>query len=277
MNSANRDAMTFPLTTAIVLAHNSSGTLQRCLDSFLTNGSQASFIHRVIIVENGSTDESRSIVQRFCKNHPFAEAILCERNLGTTATRNKAIKRVKTEQILLLDSDAYVTPEVVAILTDRLQEDSKIGIVSPRLQYANGRYQLSVDRFPTLLRKLQRYFFLRSLEVERYSETACVDYSISAAWLVRKQTFDEIGMFDEQIFFGPEDVELCMRLWKAGYKVVYEPSAVMIHDAQELSRSWIPNKYTFIHLRGLIRYFVKHRYILHVGRVKRKYKIPKND
>ncbi len=269
--------MTTPLTTAIVLAHNSSFSLPRCLESFLNDGSETGFIHRVLIVDNGSTDGSREIIQNFCAAHQFAEAILFEQNRGTTATRNAAIKLVDTEQILFLDSDAYITPEVVAIMTHRLQTDSKIAIVSPLLQYANGRYQLSVDRFPTLLRKIQRYFFLRKLEVKRYSQTTTVDYSISAAWLVRKQTLDVIGMFDEQIFFGPEDVELCMRVWKAGYKVVYEPSAVMVHDAQELSRSWIPNKYTFIHFRGLIHYFVKHGYFLNVGKVRRKYKIPDND
>ena len=83
-----------------------------------------------------------------------------------------------------------------------------------------------------------------------------------------------VGKFDEKIFYSPADVDYCMRVWKAGYQILYTPSAVVVHDAQELSRSRIPNKFTFSHDLGLLHYFKKHRYWFSSARVRKQYSIP---
>ena len=83
-----------------------------------------------------------------------------------------------------------------------------------------------------------------------------------------------VGNVDEKIFYSPEDVDYCMRVWKAGYQIVYAPSAVVVHDAQELSRSRIPNKFTFSHGLGLLYYFKKHQYWFSSARLRKQYSIP---
>src|SRR5690606_21095374 len=88
------------------------------------------------------------------------------------------------------------------------------------------------------------------------------DYAISAFWLFRRRLLDEVGYLDERIFYSPEDVDYCLRVWEAGYKVVYDPRVHAIHDAQEISRGFRMARFTWSHIGGLLYLFRKHRYML---------------
>ena len=79
-----------------------------------------------------------------------------------------------------------------------------------------------------------------------------------------KEVLNEVGLLDEKIFYSPEDVDYCIRVWKKGYTIDYFPDVKMIHDAQEISRgkAFKINFFTLSHLKGLIYLFLKHRYIL---------------
>ena len=87
-----------------------------------------------------------------------------------------------------------------------------------------------------------------------------VDYAISACWLITRECVDKTGLLDEEIFYSPEDVDYCIRVWKAGFTIVYLPHTQMVHDAQELSRGFKLSKFHFSHLAGLFYLFKKHRY-----------------
>ena len=90
-----------------------------------------------------------------------------------------------------------------------------------------------------------------------------VDYAISACWLLRKEIFFRVGLLDEKIFYSPEDVDYCIRVWKNGYQVHYVPQVSIVHDAQELSKpkGLFLNKFTFRHIKGLLYLFIKHKYV----------------
>jgi GT2 family glycosyltransferase len=117
--------------------------------------------------------------------------------------------------------------------------------------------------FPTVARKVQRYFALRSLE-QREPPTASgrVDYAISACWLLSARAVQATGLLDERIFYSPEDVDYCIRIWQAGFQVHYFPAVSVVHDAQEISRpkGFGINKFTVRHAKGLMYLFAKHRY-----------------
>ena len=89
-----------------------------------------------------------------------------------------------------------------------------------------------------------------------------VDYAISAFWLFHRSLLDKVGLLDEKIFYAPEDVDFCLRIWKAGYRIVYQPSACIIHHTQEISRGWKLNSAKINHLKGLVYFFIKHRYFM---------------
>jgi len=123
--------------------------------------------------------------------------------------------------------------------------------------------------FPTLGDKLVRRFpftFTRriSQEVELadwdHRSVRDVDYMIGACQVIRRTALMEVGLLDERIFYGPEDVDLCLRMHQAGWRVVYNPEAVVVHQERRVARSgW--SRLGWRHLRGLLYYFGKHRYL----------------
>ena len=187
--------------------------------------------------------------------------ILLPENTGTTYSRNRGLRECSGNYILILDSDAYIGADALRGLRDYLAANPGTGIAAPKLLYESGNFQLSVDRFPTLLHKLARFMFLRKMESysdNRETEPRDVDYAISACWLIRRDAFDAAGLLDEQIFYSPEDVDYCLQMWEAGYRVTYVPSVSVVHAAQELSRGFRLSKFHFSHLGGL--FYRKHRY-----------------
>ena len=263
-------------TTAVILSYNSEKTISKCLTTLLDGSPGNPVPERIIVVDNGSIDESCKVINSFVKNHPQIELISLDANYGTTYSRNKALELVESETVLVLDSDAYMSSEALTTLREQLAVSKSVGIIAPRLEYPDGRYQMSTDQFPTAIQKLKRYFFLRAMESKDRPPRATVDYAISAVWLLRTKTMRDVGNFDEKIFYSPEDVDYCMRVWKAGYQVVYEPAAVVVHDAQERSRSRIPNRFTFSHALGLLYYFRKHKYWFSPARLRKQHSIPSN-
>ncbi|MCK4486712.1 MAG: hypothetical protein KAU38_08130 [Desulfobacterales bacterium] len=71
-----------------------------------------------------------------------------------------------------------------------------------------------------------------------------------------------IGLLDEKIFYAPEDVDYCLRTWRVGYKVLYDSRVSAIHHAREISRGIRINRATISHIKGLLYYFMKHKYML---------------
>jgi GT2 family glycosyltransferase len=85
-----------------------------------------------------------------------------------------------------------------------------------------------------------------------------VDYAISAMWIFKRELLNRVGFLDEKIFYAPEDVDYCLRIWKCGWKVVFDPAVTCIHHTQEISRKRI-GRATFQHILGLLYYFKKHQ------------------
>jgi hypothetical protein len=79
--------------------------------------------------------------------------------------------------------------------------------------------------------------------------------------LFRREILSRLGGLDERFFYAPEDADFCASIWLSGWRVVYVSQAHAIHDARELSRRGIFNRFTLHHLVGLGRYFLKHRYL----------------
>ena len=260
--------------SAVVLSFNSFKYIEKCIKSLFDAFKKCDLKGEVIVVDNGSKDGSAEVLKRLQKEFSiYLKVIFQELNTGTTRSRNRAIKQARGNYILILDSDAYMNPEALKNLILYHENNLKVGLVAPGLVYPDGRFQLSVDVFPTLIRKIKRYYSLRSLEENSKCRPAGdVDYAISACWLLKKNVIKTVGLLDEKIFYSPEDVDYCIRIWKSGYEIHYLPQICVVHDAQEISRpkGFFINKFTVRHAKGLIYLFVKHRYIFSVEGLYRK-------
>lgn len=255
--------------SCVILSYNSARCIERCLESLAQAIDELRFDAEIWVVDNGSTDGSIRLISAMGEKHPMIRLISLERNYGTTSSRNKALSKSTGKQVLVLDSDAYMSAEALKGLSDHLHANQRVGLVAPKLIFPDGRPQLSVDQFPTVPRKIERVVRLRQIERRQKQDvTMEVDYAISACWMLSRQAVDAVGLFDEAIFYAPEDVDYCLRIWKAGYRIVYRPDCVVIHDAQERSRRLLPNRFTWLHLQGLAYYFYKHRYLWSAKRLR---------
>lgn len=249
----------------VILTWNSASYINTCLQTLLESLADENQDYEIFVVDNGSDDGSQGVIDTFQQQFPdIIKPIFLKSNTGTTYSRNLALKQAKGDYIAVLDSDVVLPKDIWQPLLEELDRGFDIGMVVPKLVYANGKFQKSTDDFPTILTKVRRYFFLKNMEEaegERQTiKKCCVDYAISAFWLMKKEVVERVGLLDEKIFYAPEDVDYCLRIWKAGYKIQYLASNTVIHDAQEISRGLRLNKSFFEHLKGLAYYFKKHGY-----------------
>lgn len=250
--------------SVIILTFNSQRYIRTCLESLIQAFSTLEKQYEIFVIDNGSIDQSKTIVNAVRSEYQAnIDLIALDRNTGTTFSRNIGLRKASGNNIIIMDSDAYANPQTIAAMANHLEQHPRCGMAVPRLTYPDGRFQISTDIFPTLSRKFQRMFFLKNMERETVVPTNgvhIVDYAISAFWMFPKKVLEQVGLLDEKIFYAPEDVDYCLRIWKAGYNIAYLPQYTLVHDAQELSRGFKINKFTLLHIKGLLYYFLKHRY-----------------
>jgi hypothetical protein len=250
----------------VILTWNSETYIKNCLDSIKTIENLNTSI---CVVDNGSSDHTKQII---VSHFPNVELITLKSNIGTTKSRNLALKKIPTDAnfICVLDSDTIVTSTAINALVSSLIQNERYGIAVPSMANANQEPQISCKKFPNLPIKFLKPMPLKKLEqigkhMENYDFSSNkpifeVDYGISACWMIKKSCFDAVGLLDENIFYAPEDVDYCLRTWKAGFKVIYVPSAHIVHDTQRISRKKYISHVNYEHIKGLLYFFHKHGY-----------------
>lgn len=253
--------------SVVILSWNSNKYIRTCLTTLLEDLDASGQQYEVFIVDNGSIDGTREELAIFESRYPGRiKPIYLATNTGTTYSRNLAIKQASGRIVVVMDSDIRVPRGAIGTLIERLYSSDRIGMVVPALYYPSGNLQKSTDRFPTLPSKVTRFFFLKHIEAREFRTHISVgvrdvEYAISAFWVLKREVMERIGLFDERIFYAPEDVDYCLRVWKGGYRIILDQNVAVTHDAQEISRGFRINRAKIQHLLGLIYYFRKHHYL----------------
>lgn len=248
----------------VILTWNSLEVIRACLAS-LPQG-LARFSREVIVVDNGSRDPTPAIFRR---EFPWMRLLINRRNLGVARARNQGIAVSQGEYIILLDDDTIVQPGALDVLIEYLETHPRVGLCGPKLVDVQGRLHFSCRLFPTVTDKVARRLpFPWARDLRRTTEMMewdhrtprAVDYVIGACQAIRRRALAQVGLLDERIFYGPEDVDLCLRLQQAGWSVVYQPQSVVIHRERRVTRSLL-SRLSWKHGWGVIYYFCKHRYL----------------
>lgn len=262
--------MNKPVVAFVVLSWNSQHYISNCLDAVLCCNSITPL---VLVVDNGSTDETSAILQQYEADHSEIICTFLPENFGTTISRNLALKNLPSDAnyVCILDSDTVINDQALATMVQILEQNPDIGIVGPTMMNSAGVTQLSGRNLPSLGIKLRKAAPLKGLQDEGaqmevpntpvVQDMQDVPYLLSACWLMPVSTIDTVGFLDENIFYAPEDVDYCLRVWQAGLRVVRCWNAQIIHEYQRLSHKKLFSKTNKEHLKGLVYYFKKHHYL----------------
>jgi GT2 family glycosyltransferase len=257
-----------PQLSFIILTWNSEKFLQACFTSIIKKCHEEHVSFEVIVIDNGSSDNSTQLVKQFGNDYPGNFILLdLDHNTGTTYPRNLGMKQAKGDILCILDSDTELGEGSLTEIFYHLQADQHCGLICPRLQLPDGSTQNSVKKFPTMLDKLIKIprilFGIQTGNHDFYADfpfqvTRPIDSAISACWFFRRGLIESVGYLDEKIFYSPEDLDYSLRVWKAGFKNLYYPEFTVLHHTQQITHRKPFSKTSRSHFWGLVYYYHKH-------------------
>lgn len=228
-----------PLELLVVIINYKTAKMTcECLESLLPELKDLN--SRVVVVDNNSQDNSVAYIQDWIEsvNTPKVRLIASEDNGGFAAGNNIGILSHNAENYLLLNSDTIVRSGAIQKLMATANGDVSIGLVSPRLEWLDGKPQescfnqhsiwsefLSSAKTGPLTKILKKYVVAKQVtDVTTESE-----WTSFACIMIRREVFEQIGLLDEGFFMYFEDAEFCYRARKAGWKIVNNPEAHVVH------------------------------------------------
>lgn len=232
------------LITVSVASYNTRELLRTCLTALLARQQEGEVDLQIIVADNGSSDGSVPMVR---DEFPTVELIETGANLGYGKANNRAFEQCRGEFFCPLNSDAEVQPGALSTLRDFLLAHPEVGAAGPKLIYPDGSPQASYGDDPTVAGIFREQTFLGAVlarvsptKVEPEPESAMdKDQIVGACQFVRTSAFREVGGYDPAFFMYHEDVDLNIRLRRAGWRVVYLPQAVVVHHLGASSqRRW---------------------------------------
>lgn len=250
-----------PRLSIVIVNFNGRGHLENCLASLAAHA--PAIAHEVVVVDNASTDGSAAIVDAF----PSARVLQLPRNVGFSAGNNAGIRATAGELVLLLNNDTVVPPGAIDALVARLDANPEAAIAGPRLIDGEGHAELSfgpmISPLGELRQKIVTRLHARGVKpVERWVERTTrreqhVDWVSGACLLVRRAVAEDAGLLDERFFLYTEDVDFCATVRAKGWKVLFTPSAEIVH-LRGRSRSTAARQSNAAYRRSHLAFYEKH-------------------
>ena len=250
--------------TIIIVSYNVRQDLVNCLRSI--KESQPCVEIEIVVVDNASTDGTVGIIK---KDFPEVVMIVNSENIGFSAANNQAIRIAKGRYLLLLNPDTIVHSQSLDNLVKVLDESPTAGACGPRIIDTDGKTCPSVGYVPTFRSVLYRKTIFRSLGIFRghyhklktdnfdYDRRSDVEQLSGAVLMVSRSLMKTIGLMDDSFFLYYEDVDLCLRIRKAGRRIVYVPESVITHIGGKSSAQVSAKKRIMVY-SSLLTYFRKH-------------------
>lgn len=252
-----------PDISVVIPSWNTQGLTRDCLRSLLRQDHGCRL--EVVVVDNGSHDGSPDMIER-----EFPEVVLIrnERNEYFSKACNQGAAVATGRYICYLNSDTIVTPEALGRMMAFLEHNPGYGAVAPRLDNPDGTVQPICRRFPKLIEvAIDQFGFERFEFARRYRDRAAmkdfdhlssadVEQPPGACLMMRRSDVDAIGGFDESMPLFYSDVDLCLRIWRAGRPIRFLAEARIFHVG---SASVVRHPlWRAEFMRNQVRYFRKH-------------------
>ncbi len=221
--------------SAVIVNYNTKEILRDCLANLKRNSPSL----EVVVVDNNSLDGSAKMVTQ---EFPEARLISFNKNKGLAAGNNAGLKKAKGEYVLFLGPDAFPESGAIEKIVAYMDKNPEVGICVGKVSLRDGKLDKDSHRgFPTPWVALTHFsgleklfpesklfggYFLGHKDLKKIHE---VDLCTSHFMFCRKKVFAEVGGWDEDFFVYGEDVDLCWRVKKAGWKIIYLPEAKVLH------------------------------------------------
>lgn len=222
--------------TAIVVNWNAGARLSQCVAALLD---QRGVELDILIVDNASSDDSLATLVAYGDR---VRVVQTGENLGFGRAINRGLAASDSAIALALNPDVALRSDAVKAMIDFLNAHPDVGMVGPRLKDADGRIIASCGDAPRLADEICRKFLLHklfpSLNFRRRSPATpeLVDWVTGACFAVRRRAIAAVDGLDEAIFMYYEDVDLGLRIQRAGWRVAYLPHALGTHIGGESSK-----------------------------------------
>jgi N-acetylglucosaminyl-diphospho-decaprenol L-rhamnosyltransferase len=248
----------------VIICWNDWKVIENCLRSIFEGTCGLDF--EVIVSDNGSTDGS---VERIQTQFPTVRVVENKANLGFAKGNNSGIRASRGEYVLILNPDTIVHDGSLQRWIAFAIRHPEGGAFGCRVHNPDGSYQESARPFPTVRRSLIAALGLRRVgylgpvfasdiylgwkgDTERL-----VDWQSGCCVMFRGDVLNSLGGFDERFFYHYEEVDLCHRVWEAGYPILFTPEASITHlGGQSVGR--FPIRFALETSRNRYRYFYKH-------------------
>lgn len=221
--------------TIIIVNYNSMAYLKKCLNSIIN--SQYKVNVEIFVSDNNSKDGSIDMVK-----NEFPQVFLVENknNLGYSGAANRAIRQSSGRYILILNNDIEVLDNPLDLMVERINRDSDIGLLGCMLLNSDKTLQQSFGYFKYgfISEAIQKFIFNRYRNenslmgrylVKTHKKFREVDWIRGACIMARRKAMEDVGLMDENYFMYFEEVDLCKRIWRKGWRICYFPDAKMIH------------------------------------------------
>jgi N-acetylglucosaminyl-diphospho-decaprenol L-rhamnosyltransferase len=215
----------------------------------------------VVLVDTGSRDGTAEAVRA---RHPQAQVVVLA-NVGFGRAANAGVRRTDAEVVVVSNADVRFEPGSIEVLARRLAEDPAVAAAGPAVRYPDGRHQASardVPDLPTAIgHALLARIWRRNPWTRRYRRADTdperardADWLSGCALAIRRRAFEDVAGFDPAYFLYVEDLDLGVRLRRAGWRLRYEPQARVVHRVgASTGRRRVRSLTT--HARSLDRYY----------------------
>ena len=212
-----------PFVSVVITNHNGLGHLKDALPSILkTNYSN----YEVILVDNGSSDRSVEFVRR---NFLSVKIVRSKRNLGAAGGYNIGISNAKGEYVAILNNDIEVDPEWLQPLVKILEESPDVAAVDAKYLNYYDRKRFDTSAAAGRYIDFVGNCFTRGVDKEDRGQYDEITRIFTCCTLFRRKVFEEVGVFDQDFFYGLEDADLSWRMLLRGYQNLYVPSSRIYH------------------------------------------------
>jgi GT2 family glycosyltransferase len=243
-----------PKVSVVIANWNGEAILEACLHSIFEHTKRVSF--EVIVVDDASTDRSVELIRT---QFPEVKLIENERNIGYAATNNRALSVARGDYLLLLNNDTILQNDAIGLMAAYLDEHEDVGVCGGTLLNPDGSVQHSFGNVPSLKLELVALLSLHrfyrkipppALGIIPYNikNVIEVEMIVGADLMIRASLARELGLYDETFNAYFEDADLCFRVKKKGFQVMYLPEPKITHlysysfgsehttDVQKISR-----------------------------------------